>query len=138
MRNNLKHQKGQSLIEFVLTLPIMLLLIFVFLDFGRAIYYYSTISNAAREGGRLAIVTYNQDRSHDNEIISRVQDYSIGIDLNTAIIEISYSGDDNEFVTVEVTIEFSPVTPFLAQFLGDGNTISLSSETKMMLSPIAH
>lgn len=52
---------GQSLVEFALVLPLFLLLFFTIVDFGRAVFMYNSITNAAREGARLAIV--NQDNA---------------------------------------------------------------------------
>ena len=37
------------MIEFALVIPVFMLLAVVIFDLGRAIYYYSTIHNAARE-----------------------------------------------------------------------------------------
>ena len=51
-----RHGRGQAIVEFALILPIFVLLLVGVLDFGRAIYAYNTINNAAREGGRLATV----------------------------------------------------------------------------------
>jgi Flp pilus assembly protein TadG len=48
--------RGQSLIEFALMLPIFILLMMGIFDLGRAVYAYSTISNAAREAVRVGIV----------------------------------------------------------------------------------
>lgn len=48
--------RGQTLVEFALVLPIFLLLLFGLLDVGRLIYLNSVISQAAREGARLAAV----------------------------------------------------------------------------------
>ena len=50
---------GQSLVEFALVLPLFLLLFFAIVDMGRAVFVYNSVTNAAREGARLAIV--NQD-----------------------------------------------------------------------------
>lgn len=47
--------KAQALVEFALILPIALFLILGFLDLGRAIFNYATISNMVREGARFAI-----------------------------------------------------------------------------------
>jgi Flp pilus assembly protein TadG len=49
-------ERGQALTEFALILPVLLLLLFGLLDFGRAIYAYNALANAAREGGRTAII----------------------------------------------------------------------------------
>jgi TadE-like protein len=48
--------QAQSLVEFVLILPIFLLLVFGIVDMGRFVYMNSTLSQAAREGARLAAV----------------------------------------------------------------------------------
>jgi len=51
--------RGQALAEFALILPITLLLLLAVFDLGRAVFLYNGLTNAAREGARLAIV--NQD-----------------------------------------------------------------------------
>ena len=47
---------GQSLVEFALVLPVFLLLLFGLIDMGRYVYLNSTLSQAAREGARVAAV----------------------------------------------------------------------------------
>jgi TadE-like protein len=47
---------GQSLVEFALVLPIFVLLLFGVIDGGRLVYQHSVLSQAAREGARLASV----------------------------------------------------------------------------------
>lgn len=54
--------RGQSLVEFALVLPLFLLLVFGIMDLGLAVFSYNSITNAAREGARLAIV--NQDATN--------------------------------------------------------------------------
>lgn len=52
-------RRGQALTEFVLVLPVLLLLTLAIIDVGRAIFTYSVIADAAREGARYAIVHGN-------------------------------------------------------------------------------
>jgi len=47
-------RRGQALVEFALVLPIFLLILFGTLDVGRLVYTNSAVSQAAREGARLA------------------------------------------------------------------------------------
>jgi Flp pilus assembly protein TadG len=47
---------GQGLVEFALVLPVFLLIILALFDTGKGVYSYNTISQAAREGARLAAV----------------------------------------------------------------------------------
>jgi hypothetical protein len=46
-------------VEFALVAPLLLLLAFGIVDFGRAMYYQNEITNAAREGARIAILASN-------------------------------------------------------------------------------
>ena len=56
-----KITSGQSLVEFALVLPLFFLLMMGLFDIGRAIFYYSTLNTAVREGTRYAIVQPNCD-----------------------------------------------------------------------------
>jgi hypothetical protein len=49
-------QRGQTLIEFAILLPVLLMMIMGVLDIGRIVWANDMISNAAREGARYAIV----------------------------------------------------------------------------------
>ncbi len=48
------------MVEFALVAPLAFILLFGLLDVARAVFYYNTMSNAAREGAREAILSYNQ------------------------------------------------------------------------------
>lgn len=49
-------RRGQALVEFALLIPVFLLIVVSLFDFGRAVFSYNSVTNAAREGARLAIV----------------------------------------------------------------------------------
>ncbi len=58
----MKHspKKGQTLVEFALTLPILLMLIFGVMEFARLFHAWMMIQNAAREAARYAVTgNYN-------------------------------------------------------------------------------
>jgi Flp pilus assembly protein TadG len=48
-------QRSQSIVEFAIIAPVLLLLLFGIIDFGRLIYIYATINQAVNEGARVAI-----------------------------------------------------------------------------------
>ena len=48
-------RRGQTLAEFAISLPILLLLLFGILEFGRLFQSWVTIQNAARTAARYAI-----------------------------------------------------------------------------------
>jgi Flp pilus assembly protein TadG len=49
--------RGQAMVEFALVIPLFLLLVSGMVDFGLGLNASITISNAAREGGRLGVIT---------------------------------------------------------------------------------
>jgi TadE-like protein len=60
LRPHPRSQRSQALIEFALISPVLLLLLFGIVDIGRAVFYYDTLSHAAREGARAAVIASNQ------------------------------------------------------------------------------
>jgi len=48
-------ERSQSMVEFALIAPILILLVFGVIDFGRLIYTYATLNQAVNEGARTAI-----------------------------------------------------------------------------------
>jgi len=55
-RSTWSSESGAELIEFALALPMLLLLGFGILDFGILFQRYEVITNAAREGARVAVL----------------------------------------------------------------------------------
>lgn len=51
---------GQSLVEFALAAPVILLLALGVADLGRAFYYQEAVSNAARQALRIAVLDLEQ------------------------------------------------------------------------------
>lgn len=163
--NEKKHIKtrGQSLVEMALTLPVFLLIVFSFIDLGRAVYYSSALGNATREGARYASVTPNlADPVVQNNVKAKVTGYSVAVPIPTSDVNVFISrrvdtNGDNDFddwnfdcaftineetgcvyVTVLADFFFDPVTPFLEKVFGSPtNQIELSTESTMLLTPFA-
>ena len=55
-KGNLRDQRGQSLVEFALVLPILLGLLVGALEFGKAFFYWLDMSHLANTGARAAVV----------------------------------------------------------------------------------
>lgn len=51
-----ERSKGQALVEFAFVFPIIALLTFGFIDVARAVFSYNTLTNAARQSARVAMV----------------------------------------------------------------------------------
>jgi len=67
-------QSGQALLEAAFTLPIILLIAVGILEFGRAFQTWQVVTNAAREGARVAILP----NATTSDVQSRVMTYLQG------------------------------------------------------------
>jgi len=56
LRRRGRRSRGQSLVEFAVVLPLFVLMLFGVVDAGRMIYLHTVLSQAAREGVRVASV----------------------------------------------------------------------------------
>ena len=117
--------RGQDLVEYAITLPIFMLLVFGFIDLGRAAYYFSALQNGAREGARYAIVNPGNYSGIENMVQNRV----VGLDLDDLIVPPPVWTDDT--VTVTVKFSFKPVNPILSSVF-PGGLISMESSSTML------
>lgn len=137
--NRFKSELGQDLLEFALTLPILIMLLLMIFDLGRVVYYYSALTNTAREGARTAIL-YGSD---NGDIQAAVCNLAVGIDIGCPNPPISVETLDLELdgnnyadhVRVGVSYSFQPVTPLVKLFmdLGESDSIQLNSQATMRL-----
>jgi Flp pilus assembly protein TadG len=122
--------RGSVAVEFALLLPVLLLLIFGIIDFGRAINDQITLTQAAREGARLASLGYST-----SAVTTRAQSAATGLSpvptvtVTTACPTGAGTGVD---AVVKLSYTFTFVTPvgaFAAMFgtASFGSTLSLSA-----------
>jgi Flp pilus assembly protein TadG len=139
MRRQRRRGHGQSLVEFALVIPIFLLIFMGIVDFGRAIFTYNSLSNAARDGARVAIV----DQTVTGGIPAGAteaanQATTLGIDPATDV-DVDYTLPDGTacadrsigcVATVTVRHEFSPLTPIVGRIVG---SIDLEASTSLLI-----
>ena len=78
-------RRGQALVEFALVIPLFLLLLVAIFDLGRAVFAFNTLSNAAREGARIAIV--NQ---YKPTIVARAKQQTAIVELNDPSVTVDF------------------------------------------------
>jgi hypothetical protein len=83
-----RSQRSQAMTEFALIGPILLLIILLIIDFGRGIYYFVTIDNAANEGARVAVHTaqpagiFKGSLPNDAAVVSAIQNRTAAVFLS--------------------------------------------------------
>ena len=130
-----RHQRGQSLVEFALVIPLFLVLVFGIIDFGLGLKSWITITNAAREGARYAAVTCGETTG-DAAVIAKTEDAAADLAGDVDVTVTNCPGESTESVIVEVEYEYTLITPLggLLSFLGGAglpSTIALSSSSDM-------
>lgn len=128
-RDSSHRSKGQALAEFALVFPIIVLLLMAMFDMGRAVFIYNGLTNAAREGVRLAVV--NQDK---DMILQRVESMTFAGPVSNpdvdSLVEFYQQEPDGELgdpcatVTVGCIAVVTPmsdwslITPVLSSIIG--------------------
>jgi Flp pilus assembly protein TadG len=129
----IKEQKGQSLVEFALVLPLLLLLICGIVDLGRLLFAYSSLNMTAQESVRLGGLGKT-----DAEIVAyAINHVSIGkLDPSGVKIEpqepARKSGQD-----VKVTLSYSLpfITPIMSKII-PAPVLSANSTIRVETSPL--
>lgn len=115
----LNEERGTSLVEFALVLPLLLLILFGVLDFGKAFNYWNDETHLAAEGARWAVVNSNPGSGTLQQYIQQQADSA---ELRSgAQVCISFptnpstgsSGQVGDPVTVTVRSNYSWI-PFLS------------------------
>jgi len=136
LSQRVRSERGAALLEMALTLPLLLLVCVGILEFGRAYQTWQVITNAAREGARIAVLPGMDDTA----VRSRVQQYmtigqlpqaasaTIAIDRNRTV---SVGGTDTASasqVIVNYPFDFVVLDPIarLATGQGSGTPSSLN------------
>jgi Flp pilus assembly protein TadG len=154
--------RGQSLVEFALVFPIIMLLVFGFIDVGRAVFFANTLSNAARQSARVAAVNQLDPVAGPWECDTTrpIEDpadphwtyrgcavaagASIGVLPNDVTrqpytappgttLECTSAVNVGCLVTVTVTHQFQPITPLAGIVIG---TLSLSGTSSVPIERV--
>ncbi|MBI83496.1 MAG: pilus assembly protein TadE [Planctomycetaceae bacterium] len=128
-RSYRKQRRGSAAVEFALVAPLFFILVFGMIEIGRMVMVQQVITNASREGARLAVL----DTATVGEIKSTVEDFlACGMISGAAVIVSPDPPSDaahGEPVTVTVEIAFDKVSWLPSPvFLGD---VNLSASTAM-------
>lgn len=137
-------ERGQTLVEFALAIPIFLFLLMAVFDFGRAIYQYNGVSQAARELARATSVhrcnpgSCTLGNSAQTTAVLQTQQSLIPglqapvftcVDITGAAINSATTCLPGDQVRVDVTASYSPITPLLGFLgnitLGSSSTVSI-------------
>jgi Flp pilus assembly protein TadG len=122
-----QRQQGLAMVEFTLVLPVLLLLLLAFGEFGRMLYQYNVLLQASRDADRfVASQAWNSTLGQvalSNTLLTQTKNVAVyGVPANTGTAVVSGLTTGNvvvaavgtEHVRVTITYTFCPV-------IGGGN-----------------
>jgi len=129
-----KKRRGAALVEMALVLPIFFTVILGIIEFGRAMMVGQLVTNAAREGARMAVV----EGTTNIEVETWIQGFlgdTLGVDSSVASVTITIDPADGnpnpgnqligagqkDLITVDVSVPFNDVNFVPGNFLAGRN-----------------
>lgn len=91
-------RRGAVMVEMALVLPLFVMLVLGIIEFGRAMMIANLVTNAAREGARMAVL----DGSSNSEVTNTIQTF-----LKSAVSNSLTAGD----MSVTITVTPAPGNP---------------------------
>jgi Flp pilus assembly protein TadG len=149
--NLTRSERGQSLVELAITLPILILLLLGTLDFGMAIFSYSMLRDAAQEGafyGSFNPSNRPEIENRTRNISPRAEDVVFSspvqlrdkelVKVNVKVLGNSCQGVENgvaNSIQVNVSYRYPLLMPLIGRLIGS-NTIPLTgTATNVILQP---
>jgi len=127
-------EAGNALVEFTLTMVVILILLFGIVDIGRALFAYDWVSGAARVGARFAMVrgatctggVPGGCPAISSQVTTYIDSTAIGLNQNDITVNSYCRVGETGFnllpcapgtsVYVQVKYSFSFITPFISQY----------------------
>ena len=121
-----RHERGQSLVEFAIMLPVLLILLMGVVDLGRAYYTYLALRDAAAEGANFGAVyphcVSSAECANPNNIVHRVRQSAPSgglVNWSDAIISpVVPSPTPGQSLTVTVSFTYTIITPVANAIIG--------------------
>jgi Flp pilus assembly protein TadG len=91
IRNIAQEERGTTLVEFAMVVPVLILVLVATLDFARALNAYVTIANASRDGARYAIVHPDAENAAIRDhVVARI----VPLDPRALTVKVRYDRND--------------------------------------------
>lgn len=128
-KNGAHGERGQSLVEFALITPLLILIVMGVFDLGRAAYAYAVIASAAREGARYGTT----DPTNSYAIASVAVANTTGLEFPKLAVSsqcvpdpADCTSESESQIQVTATYLFQPITAFWTSF-------PLSAQSRMAI-----
>jgi Flp pilus assembly protein TadG len=129
VRRRDRRTRGQSMVEFTLILPVLMLMIFGIYQFGQTYSDYIQVTNAARTGGRKALVS-RSDVNGVSDAITAAKGATWWLDTSKMNVTVSPGQPWTTGQTVTVTVTY-PYSISLLGFVAGSGTLQSSTTVRV-------
>src|SRR5262245_11362868 len=128
--------RGQSLVEFAISAPVVFLMLLFGIDFGRVFLGWITLGNVAREAANFAALNpfawappYIDSAQEEYDRLINAEAAGINCAMPETLPEPTFPGgtDIGSPAVVAITCRFSLITPIISNLLGDSIPVSASA-----------
>ena len=129
-------RRGASAVEFAVVAPVLFLMIFGMIEYGRLIMVQQIITNASREGAREAVL----DGATSTSVTDQVRIYLQGTSIDPNDVAVAFNvapqtATAGNPVTVTLTIDFNQVSWLPGQWFLSNTT--MRAQTTMRREALA-
>lgn len=122
-------RKGAAAVEFAVVAPVLLLLIFGSIDFGRAMMVSNQLTGVAREGGRVGVLPTSSNLDIETTIASHLAAMELPAGnvqttiLVNGVVANASTANSADLITVSVTVPYAEVSWLPTSWFLEGATL---------------
>ena len=132
-RDRYRRPRGTSTLELILVLPTLLFMMFAIVELSRMWLDLNVVTQAAREGARVAVVTPVPSGGFDSgPALARINAVLAGANLTSTAASVTCAAPcaQNSLVTATVTVNFQTLFPVFLPWWG-GAGVNLTDTAVM-------
>lgn len=141
---NRQRSRGQSVVEFALVLPVILLLTLIALDFGRVYLGYINLQNMARIAANFAadnpdtdwtVLTDPTVQQFNNQIVNDAKATNCTLPVIAGVTRVptptygTATRDLGDTATVAISCNFRLITPVISNIVGTNGNLAVSASS---------
>jgi Flp pilus assembly protein TadG len=138
MKRRIRSEKGAALLEAAIVVPVIMLISVGIFEFGRAYQTWQVLTNAAREGARMAVITGTTDDAIKARVVSYMKGGALPdstADMVTVTRNVAVTAaDQGTRIVIDYPFEFmvlNPVVKLISPTSKTGAPITMQSSALM-------
>lgn len=128
-----QRRRGAAIVEFALGFMFFLVLVIGLMEVGRAVWAYTTVAQATRQGARYAITHGSANPATADQIKAVVAANAIGLDAKRLTVDTTWSPANQRGAIVQVQVHYK-LDLVAAPLIVKQNTLTLGSSSNMIVA----